>query len=68
MKKSLSELDRIEVIINSEKKKYHQAIKDNQTFANVKVTFMHIKKLQQEADLLKGQITEEKFRLIKFDC
>ena len=52
MKASLNELDKLQAQINSEKKKYKEAIHNNQQFEDVKVIYLKIKSLEKEANEL----------------
>lgn len=55
MEKTLSQLENLQNLINSEKEKYKQAIKNNKKFEEVKVIYLKIKELEQRADELMQQ-------------
>ena len=52
MEKTLRELDLLQLKINSEKDKYKNAIKTNQTHEEVKTIYRKIKELEKHADAL----------------
>ena len=52
MERTLLELNRLQELINLEKAKYEEAIRNNQKFEDVKQIYLTIKQLQQEANVL----------------
>jgi len=58
MEKTLSDLDKLELLINSQWTMYKQAIKDNKSFEEVKSIYLKIKDLQKQADVLMQKANE----------
>ena len=58
VKKTLSDLDKLLALINSEWQEYRQAITQNKKFEDVKVIYMHIKELKKQADAFMPKANE----------
>ena len=52
MQKTLSDLDKLQILITSRWGDYKQAIRDNKSFDEVKTIYMQIKELEKQADAL----------------
>lgn len=48
MKKTISALDKLKLLIRVEKNNYTQAIRNNQTFREVKLIYLKIKSLEKD--------------------
>jgi len=58
VRKTLSDLDKLQALINCEWQEYKQAITQNKKFEEVKVIYMHIKELEKQADALMPKANE----------
>ena len=58
MKRTLLELDHLQNLINLEKNKYKDAIRNDQKFEDVKEIYLNIKQLQKQADTLMRQANQ----------
>ena len=56
MEESLSELNKLQILIHEEYTNYRQAIKDDKEFAHVKIIYSRIKELQKEINELADSI------------
>ena len=52
MEKTLYEIEKLQITIASECRKYKKAIINNKPFEEVKVIYLHIKELRKEVDAL----------------
>ena len=59
LKNKFFELNQLNFLIDAEKKKYIQAIKENQTLAQVKVIYLTIKELEEKAHKLMEQAADK---------
>ena len=59
MEHTLSELDKLNSLINLEKHKYMQAIKHNQNLEDAKVIYLTIKELEERAHVLMQNAVEK---------
>ena len=55
MEKTLSELEKLQTLIQLEWERYRQSIENNRPFYEVKAIFLQIRELQQKADILMQQ-------------
>ena len=59
MEHTLSQLAELNLVINDEKQKYVQAIKENQNLEQVKVIYLAIKELEDKAHQLMQQAADK---------